>query len=278
MLFGGPSLFGPLTEPDVRLELSICVNDLVGSVLPQALNIVANRLLPTTPVDIQRVPCSGGEKLGLWFPSAPREGRTQALMIGKRLPGENYLVGVSLNAIRFVANTVWADPRTPKRIPLPDPFPAARLRWFDITLVPPNRVVTRINGFVPIAVLPDVNFTATFTGTLFLDGAGQVMCRAEPAQIDVRNALLRTLLLEPIANVFANTFLGGQLDRLTGAGCQIVQRLIPSGIDIPRCGRINFRFSRLDVSPAGVMLGVSEPLPPCLNAVRVREEPFRGPR
>ncbi len=278
MFFGGTSLFGTLTEPDIRLELSICVNDLAGLVLAQALRVSANRLLPTTPLDIQRVPCSGGEKLGLWFPNAPREGRTQALMIGKRLPGENYLVGISLNGIRFAANAIWADPRTPKRIPLPDPFPAARLRWFDITLVPPNRVVTRINGFVPIAVLPDVNFTVTFTGALFLNDAGQIMCRAEPSQIDVRNALLRGLLLEPIANVFANAFLGGQIDRLAGAGCQIVQRLIPNGIDIPRCGRINFRFSRLDVTPIGVTLGVSEPLPACLNAVRVREEPFRGPR
>jgi hypothetical protein len=278
MFFGGTSLFGTLTEPDIRFELSICVNDIVGRVLVEALRLAATAVVPGTPLDIQRTPCSGGEKLGLWFPSAPPAGRLPALLLSKRQPGENYLVGVSLNGIRYAANAIWADPRTPKRIPLPDPFPAARLRFFEIALVPPNRIVTRINGFVPIAILPDVNFTVTFTGTLFLDRAGQLMCRAEPSQIDVRNALLRGLLLDRIANVFANAFLGSTLDRLAGAGCGILARLVPSGVTIPGCGRINFRFTRLEVTPNGVILGSSEPLNPCLNALRVMEEPFRAPR
>lgn len=279
-----------ITNPDLGFQLSICVNPLAEQLIMMALRsllttpmAVGGRMIalvpPTTPLDT-RVNCLDGERIGLWFPNAATAGRDEALRLPSRLmPGENYVQTISLNAIRFVADAIWNSPITPRRITLPDPFADARLTTFEITLVPPNRIVTRINGVVPIAVLPDVTFSVTFTDTLILDGAGQVQCMSATPQVNVQNALLRPILGN-VLDLFGNVFLGGLAGRMASPGCRVLRLLAPGGITvpIPMCGRINFPYSRLDVDAAGVTLGSRAPLHPCLMAARVMEEPFRAPR
>lgn len=280
--------FATITNPDVGFQLSICVNSMAEMLMMQALRsaITAPRTIsgmtvtvvpPSTPLDI-RVNCQDGERLGLWFPTAPQAGRAEALRLPSRLlPGENYLQTISLNGLRFVANNVFNLPITPKRINLPDPFAAARINGFDISLAAPNRVITRINGVVPIAVLPDITFQVTFTDTLVLDGSGRLMCLPSQPQVNVNNALLRAVFGN-VLDVLATGFLGGVGGRMAGLGCRVLLLLAPGSLTVPVCGQINFPYSRVDVDAAGVTLGSRAALNPCLTRAQVMEEPFRAPR
>lgn len=287
VIFSTP--FAQITNPDLGFQLSICVNSMAEQLIMQALRTVlttpvpvSGRMLtllaPGTPLDIRAICSSNIERIGLWFPTAPATGRDEALRLPSRLlAGENYLQQVSLNGIRFVADRIWADPATPKRIRLPDPFADARLTTFEITLAPPNRVITRINGVVPVAILGDVGFNVVVTDTVSLDGAGQIQCT--PVGIPMVNVSSGLLLspLRRVASVFA-TALIGSMGPMMGLGCLVLRALAPGFISVPVCGRINFPYSRLDLDGTGVVLGSRAPLHMCLMMARMQEEPFRAPR
>jgi hypothetical protein len=283
------SPFAQITNPDVGFQLSICVNSMAEQLIMQALRGVLTAPLPVngrtitlvppgTPLDIRAMCSSNRERIGVWFPTAPAAGRDEALRLPSRLlPGENYVQQISLNGIRFVADRIWADPMTPKRIRLPDPFADARLTTFEITLAPPNRIVTRINGVVPVAVLGDVGFNVIITDTVSLDAQGRVTCT--PVGIPMVNVSSGLLLspLRRVASVFA-TALIGSMGPMMGLGCLALRGLAPGFINVPVCGRIDFPYSRLDLDSAGVVLGSRAPLAMCLLMARIEEEPFRAPR
>jgi len=287
VLFSTP--FAQITNPDLGFQLSVCVNSMAEQLMIQALRTVlatpvnvGGRMLtlvpPGTPLDARAMCSSNTERIGLWFPGSPQEGRDMALRLPTRLlPGENYVQQISLGGIRFIANRVWADPMTPKRIRLPDPFADARLTTFEITLAPPNRIITRINGFVPVAILGDVGFNVVFTDTVSLDGQGRIQCT--PAGIPMVNVESGLLLapLRTVAGVFG-TALIGSMGPMAGLGCLVLRALAPGSISVPVCGQIDFPYSRLDVDSAGVTLGSRAPLHSCLMMARIEEEPFRAPR
>ncbi|HWI62456.1 MAG TPA: hypothetical protein VNT75_11495 [Symbiobacteriaceae bacterium] len=285
MLFSTP--FAQITNPDLGFQLSICVNSMAEQSIIQALRTVLTSPMmvggravtlvpPGTPLDTRALCFSNVERVGLWFPTAPQAGRDDAMRLPSRLlMGETYVQQISLNGIRFVADRVWADPMTPKRIRLPDPFADARLTTIEISLAPPNRVVTRVNGFVPVAILGDINFSVTFTDTVALEG-GLIRCMPSMPQISVGSGILRPILqavIVPIATVAL-----GSAGTTEGLGCRVLRAMAPGGFTVPICGRISFPYSRLDLDGNGVILGSRQPLHSCLLAARIMEEPFRGPR
>lgn len=254
--------FARITNPDLGFQLSICVNSMAEQLILQALRTVLTTpitvggrtitpVAPGTPLDTRALCSSNTERIGVWFPNAPQAGRDEALRLPSRLlPGENYVQQISLGGIRFIADRIWADPMTPKRIRLPDPFADARLTTLEITLAPPNRVITRINGFVPIAILPDVNFSLVFTDTVSLDSMGRVVCTpAGIPSVSVSSGLL-VGPLRTAAGIFATAFAGAQ-GPMVGLGCQVLGALAPGGFTVPVCGRISFPYSRLDLDAAG---------------------------
>lgn len=286
MLF---SPFARITNPDLGFQLSICINPMAEQLITQAMRTLLTTpvtvggrtitpVMPGTPLDIRAMCSSNTERIGVWFPTAPAAGRDEAMRLPARLlAGENYVQQISLNGIRFIADRVWADPMTPKRIRLPDPFADARLTTFELTLVPPNRIVTRINGVVPVAVLGDVGFNVIITDTVSLDAQGRVQCT--PVGIPMVNVSSGLLLspLRRVASVFA-TALIGSMGSMMGLGCSVLRAMAPGFVDVPVCGRISFPYSRLDLDSAGVVLGSRAPLNMCLLMARIEEEPFRAPR
>lgn len=192
-------------------------------------------------------------------------------------PGENYLQQISLNGIRFVADRIWNDPGTPRRIRLPDPFADAQLTSFEIGLAPPNQIVTRINGFVPLAVIGAARFNVTFRDTVSLDGQGRVQCTPIGIpQVNVTRGLLLPALRN-VASVFATALVGG-MGPTAGLGCLALRGMAPGSISISGFGQINFPYSRLNLNGTGVTLASRAPLHPALLAARIMEEPFRAPR
>jgi hypothetical protein len=287
-LFATTQLGGPVTNPDLGFQLSVCVNPMAEQLIMQALRTMLmmpvpvggqmiSLLPPSTMVDI-RTNCLDGERIGVWFPTAPAAGRDEALRLPSRLqPGENYVQTISLNGIRFIADAVWNNPATPKRINLPDPFPAAQLTSLEINLVPPNRIVTTINGRVPITILPDISFRVIFTDVVALDGAGRLVCMPEQPQVNA-SAVTALAPLRLIIDPIAQSAFAGQVNPMAGLGCRVLTALAPGNVAVPVCGTISFPYSRLDLDGAGVTLGSRAPLHPCLMAARVMEEPFRAPR
>jgi hypothetical protein len=280
--------FAQITNPDLGFQLSVCVNGTAEQLIMQALRsalatpiqVGGRPVVPVplnTPLDTRATCSSNTERIGLWFPGAPPAGRDEALRLPSRLlPGENYVQQISLNGIRFVANSIWNDPATPKRIRLPNPFSDARLTGFTINLAPPDRIITVVSGFVPIAILPDVHFNVVFSDTVSLDAQGQLRCTPSNPQVNVTSSPLVSVLqniLVPLATAAL-----GSAGSTEGLGCRVLRALAPGGVNVRLCGRVSFPYSRLDMDALGVTLGSRAPLAPCILAAQVQEEPFRAPR
>ncbi|MFQ5627943.1 MAG: hypothetical protein ACE5I1_04215 [bacterium] len=258
-----------VSVPDVAFQLAECLTD------EQRGNLLTSlRAALATDADVRTECIESSERIGIWL--RPAQGSDSSLARNRGLQrleildtNELYACFVNSSLIRRNAQERWNA--TPKRLNgsgRPDANGPIHLTAFSISFDEPDRVITRIDGYDE-RPWPDVDFQLITTDSIWTIG-GAIQCESE-ADLDTDESWLNVLtglflllgaFVSPVFLIAGGFFLVERIivgsaetpDANAGAGCGAAQ-LIPSEIMLPGTQKINFIYTRINVSSGGIYAG-----------------------